>query len=175
MADHNHIVPFIRKAEGGWVNDPDDAGGETNAGITYKTWCSHFGATHDRFLAMSDGDWAVCFKTYWDSIFGDLIQSQRIADTLVDWVWGSGSHYPSIDLQDILIHGFGAHIAEDGAVGPATIASANAADEAQLYAAIISKRFEYLEDIVAAHPTNAKFLNGWKNRMNALVAFEEAN
>jgi hypothetical protein len=24
-----------------------------------------------------------------------------------------------------------------------------------------------------SHPTNAKFINGWKNRMNNLIAFEK--
>jgi lysozyme family protein len=53
MADYKVIIPFIRKAEGGYVNDPDDAGGETNAGITYNVWKTFFGDTHDRFLKMS--------------------------------------------------------------------------------------------------------------------------
>src|ERR1017187_8999150 len=105
MADYKNIIPFIRRAEGGWVNDPLDAGGETNAGITYTAWKIAFGDTHDRFMAMSDDDWGIVFKSlYWDKMLGDQIDSQRIADVISDWCWGSGSHYPEIDLQAILIH-----------------------------------------------------------------------
>lgn len=34
MADYKLLVPFIRKWEGGFVNDPYDKGGATNAGVT---------------------------------------------------------------------------------------------------------------------------------------------
>jgi lysozyme family protein len=174
MADFKHIIPFIRRAEGGWVNDPLDAGGETNSGIIYSVWTSVFGTdAHDRFMAMSDADWGIIYKKlYWDQTLGDQIQSQRIADIIVDWVWGSGKHYPEIDIQDILIHSFGAHIGEDGDFGPATIAAINATDEQQLWDAIVAKRFWFLDQCVVAHPTNARFLQGWKNRMNHLITFE---
>ena len=175
MADYKHVIPFILSAEGGWVNDPNDAGGETNKGITYNVWKSVFGDTHERFMAMSNEDWSVIFKKlFWDRILGDQIKSQRIADTIVDWVWGSGLHYPSADVQDILIHTFNQHIAEDGSFGPGTIASINAVDEQKEFDAIIAKRFWYLDQIVAAHPTNQKFLQGWKNRINHLIEFENS-
>jgi lysozyme family protein len=173
MASHTNIIPFIRRAEGGWVNDPLDAGGETNAGITYAAWKAIFGDTHDRFMAMSNDDWGMVFKHgYWDAMLGDKIDSQRIADIIVDWVWGSGVHYPEIDIQDILIHAFADHIAEDGSFGPATVAAINDADEQKLWDAIVAKRFWYLDAITAAHPTNQRFLQGWKNRMNHLITFE---
>jgi lysozyme family protein len=175
MADFQHIISFIKKAEGGWVNDPLDAGGETNKGITYSVWKTVFGDDHDRFMAMADEDWATIFKKlYWDQMLGDQIVSQRIADLIVDWVWGSGKHYPEADVQDILIHTFDSHIGEDGNFGSMTIASLNAVDEQKLWEAIVAKRFWYLDQIVLIHPTNARFINGWKNRMNNLIAFENA-
>lgn len=175
MADFKHVIPFIKKAEGGWVNDPADTGGETNKGITYKVWCTVFGTSnHDRFMKMSDEDWGAIFKPlFWDVMLGDGINSQRIADMIVDWVWGSGKHYPECDIQDILIHTFGQHITEDGNFGPATIAAINAVDEQKEYDAIVAKRFWYLDQIVKAHPTNQRFIKGWQNRMNNLIAFEK--
>ena len=38
MADVNKLLPFILKWEGGFVNDPADAGGATNKGVTIATW-----------------------------------------------------------------------------------------------------------------------------------------
>ena len=176
MANYKNIIPFIKMSEGGWTNDPFDAGGETNKGITYKVWKTIFGDTHDRFIAMKDEDWETIFKTlYWDKILGDQINSQRIADAIVDWVWGSGQHYPECDVQDILIHAFEQHIGEDGVFGPATIKSMNSVDEEKLYQAIIVKRFWYLDQVVIAHPTNQRFINGWRNRMYNLIKFENPN
>ena len=36
MADFNKAIAIILKHEGGYVNDPDDPGGETNMGITKR-------------------------------------------------------------------------------------------------------------------------------------------
>lgn len=173
MADYTHIIPFIKLAEGGYVNNPNDQGGETNEGITYTTWQSVFGDTHARFMTMADADWDQIFKTlFWDAMLGDQINSQRIADIIVDWVWGSGKYYPEADVQDILIHAFGAQIAEDGDFGPQTIAAINAADEPTLWNDLIAKRTWYFNQCVAVRPTNKVFLQGWLNRLNNLVTFE---
>lgn len=173
MSDYKHIIPFILKAEGGWVNDPSDNGGETNKGITYTVWKTIFGDTHDRFMKMSQDDWNLIFKKlYWDQILADTIKSQRVADLIVDWVWGSGKHYPSIDIQDILINSFNQHIISDGNFGQHTIDAINNVDEQKLWDLIVKKRYDYLDSIVKIHPSNSKFLQGWKNRMANLINFE---
>ncbi len=173
MADYKHIIPFILRSEGGWVNDPLDTGGETNKGVTYKVWKTIFGDTHDRFMKMNQDDWNLIFKKlYWDQIIGDKINSQKIADILVDWVWGSGKFYPEINVQDILINSFNQHITKDGNFGQHTIDAINIVDEQKLWELIVKKRFEYLDNIVKAHPTNQRFLLGWRNRMLNLIQFE---
>jgi lysozyme family protein len=172
MAKSEILAPFILAAEGGHCNVPGDAGGETNKGVTYSEWKTVFGDTHDRFLIMSSEDWNTIFKKeYWDKALGDQINSQRIANTIVDWVFNSGKYYPEADVQDILIHTFGAHIGEDGNFGPATIAAINQADEQKLYEDIIAKRLWFFDQCVLSHPTNAKFLTGWQNRIKHLQEF----
>lgn len=186
MANSLHIIPFIKAVEGGLSKTltdtasnfplPDGSGYHTNKGVTWKTWCSIIGSNAPdsikRFYTMSDADWAACFQPYWKMILGNSIKSQRIADVIVDWVWCSGKHYPEIHIQDILVHSFGEHVRIDGNFGPVTIAVINLADETKLYQAILNKRFWYMNQLVATHPTNAKFLKGWNNRMNNLIAFE---
>ncbi|HTF04287.1 MAG TPA: glycosyl hydrolase 108 family protein [Bacteroidia bacterium] len=171
MADCTQIVPFIKKWEGEYGNDPDDAGGETRKGITYNTWKSVFGDTHDRFMAMSDDDWTAIFKKlFWDRIMGDQINSQSVANLLVDWVWTSGTKTPSKITQQLLIDNFGSTIAADGAFGKLSVAALNAVDQKKLFDLIVQRRFKFLDDIVAARPQNQKFLKGWQNRINDLVA-----
>jgi len=172
MADSKILVPFIKSAEGGYVNDPDDAGGATNKGVTYSVWKSIFGDTPDRFMAMNDEDWGRIFKQlYWDKIYADQIQSQRIANVLADWAYNAGSKTPSIDVQDILNHAFAQHLTEDGQLGAQSITSINAADEETLYNDVIAKRLWFYDQCVASHPSNVKFLQGWKNRVQHLQEF----
>jgi len=174
MADHLHIIPFILQAEGSYSNDPNDPGGETMRGVTYTTWQQFFGSDcHDRFLAMTQADWAVIFKkNYWDVALADQIASQRIADMVVDFIFNAGKFYPEKYIQDILIHSFGDQIAEDGDFGPATIAAVNAANEPILWTSIVAKRKWYYQQLVIIHPSDQEFLQGWLNRVDNLINFE---
>lgn len=170
MADCTEIVPFIKKWEGEYGNDPDDAGGETRKGITYKTWTSVFGDTHDRFMAMGDEDWTAVFKKlFWDKMLGDQIHGQKIANIMADWIWCSGTKSPFKILQNILINEFGSTVVADGSFGKFTLAALNSVDEHRLFEAIVEKRMKFLNDIVIARPKNQKFLKGWQNRINNLV------
>lgn len=185
MSDCKHIIPFIIKSEGGLSKDPSDpasghtvpdsSGYHTNKGITWKVFSNEFGVNSiKRFYDMSDEDWGYIFKKlYWNLIIGDQINSQRVADVLVDWVWGSGKYYPEMDVQDILINSFNQHITKDGSFGPETIKVLNSVDEQKLYDLIISKRYSYLDSIVVSNPKLQRFIIGWKNRMANLIKFEQ--
>lgn len=189
MANSNHIVPFIKAAEGGTSKNPNDSasahpvpdgsGVHTNKGITWLAFSTKFGTGADaiaRFYAMNDADWNAIYKPiYWDACLGDKINSQRIADIIVDWVWGSGKYHPEFDVQDILVHCFGDHISEDGNFGPATIAAVNAADEQKLWDDIVAKRDEFIKEIVANNPKDEGFYDGWERRLTNLVNYEVAS
>jgi len=124
-------------------------------------------------MAMADADWDLCVKPYADAILMDQIKSQRIANALIDWVWGSGKYHPEHTVQHIVNIAFNQHLAEDGSLGPASIASINSVDEPTLYADIMAARYEYLKECVTAKPTNSRFYNGWVNRMNDLEEFNK--
>ena len=176
MAASYNIITFILKWEGDYGNDPDDAGGETRKGITWKTWQSVFGDTHDRFMAMSDDDWGQVFKKlFWDPLHGDEIASRKVAEMMVDWMWCSGKKIPGRLLQTILVQNFGCQIDIDSVIGKQTIMAINSVDAEKLFNLLTEERMDYLEDIVVARPQNKKFLSGWKNRVNALVEISSAH
>ena len=168
MANHKEIIPFIKKWEGGYVNDPKDKGGETMQGITYATWVSVFGPNeHARFIKMAEDDWALIYqKLFWSAIQGDKINSQRIANTLADWAWGSGGYWPKRLTQKII-----GTVKCDGIFGNGTLTALNAMNEQKLYDAIIAERWAWLEQIYKAHPDQLRFKQGWTNRMNNLIKF----
>lgn len=114
---------------------------------------------------------------FWDRWKADNIQSQKIANILVDWVWGSGKH--GIVIPQRLLG-----VTPDGIVGNKTLAAVNFADPDQLFNVIYNARVKFLKDIttssIAAYEkrigrkatekelmkhTNKRFLNGWLRRL----------
>ena len=174
MADYRLIVPFIKGKEGGLSKAksdkasadpvPDGSGYHTNKGIRWTTWKDFFGTTPDsikRFYAMSDEDWGkICKKGYWDAIGGDKINSQRIADTLVHWAWGSGSGIPSVAIQKIV------GTKADGVIGDKTINAINSSNEADTYAKIKQAHIDHWNNLLKdpAYAMN----KGWITRLNDL-------
>lgn len=176
MADSKQITPFIRKWEGEYGNDPDDAGGETRKGITYTTWKSVFGDTHERFMLMSDEDWnEVYTKLFWSKIQGDKIHSQIVANAVADWAWCSGVKPAILNLQQACNRLGGVGLTEDGMIGAKTLLAVNSFDGMNLFKSYCSEHREFLNAIVKSRPQNAKFLKGWNNRIDDLEKFCKAN
>lgn len=79
------IIKAIIKVEGGYVNDPDDSGGETNYGITKKV-ARDFGYAGD----MRDLPWQTAFdiyaSKYWEPLLLSSIEkmSEGVAEELAD-------------------------------------------------------------------------------------------
>lgn len=186
MADVNVLLPFILKWEGGFVNDPADAGGATNKGVTIGTW-RQVGYDKDgdgdidvqdlKLLSNNDVRDRVLKPHYWNRWKADNIQSQKIANILVDWVWGSGKH--GIVIPQRLLG-----VKDDGIVGEKTLSAVNFADPDQLFDAIYKARVDFLNKItqssIAKYEkkigrkateselmkyTNKRFLKGWLNRL----------
>lgn len=168
MANSSKLVPFILQWEGGFVNDPDDLGGATNMGVTigtYEAYCRKKGyprPTIERLKNLTKEDWAEIFKTmYWDRWKADGINSQAVANIVVDWVWASGVH--GIKRPQKLLG-----VVADGLVGAKTIAAINAADPRKLFDAIKADRAKFIDEICKARPKNEKYRKGWMNRINAI-------
>lgn len=164
MAKIEVIVPFILSWEGGFANDPDDTGGATNKGITIGTFREVFGKgkTVNDLKNITDAQWMeVLRKKFWDKWLADRIDSQAVANMLVDWTWHSGSYGIKIP-QRIL----GVKI--DGVVGEKTLAAVNAADPKSLFEKLKEERKAYLIRQTKVSPRKRKFLNGWLNRVNSM-------
>ncbi len=91
MADIRLYAPMLFDSEGGFVNDPDDAGGATNMGVTLRTW-RKVGYDIDgdgdidkddlKSLSKADVIWNVLKPYYWDRWKADEIKSQSVANIL---------------------------------------------------------------------------------------------
>jgi len=170
MADVKILFPFILKWEGGFVNDPDDLGGATNKGVTIETWRrTGYDINGDGVIDVADlkliTDDDVLIRVlkpnYWDRWKADQIQSQKVANILVDWVWASGVHGIRIPQQVLGVQ-------SDGIVGPKTLSAVNNRNPDELFNMIYSERVAFIDRICASRPQNNKFRRGWINRLEDL-------
>lgn len=170
MARIDVLAPFILSFEGGLVNDPLDRGGATNKGVTIGTW-RKVGYDKDgdgdidvadlRLITERDAVERVMKPHYWDRWKADRIESQSVANLLVDWVWGSGAHGIKIPQRILSVE-------DDGIVGPKTLAALNARDPRRLFNDIRAYREEFIAKIIRKNPTQGRFRAGWLRRLESI-------
>lgn len=164
MANAMKMVPQLLKHEGGFVNDPADKGGATMKGVTLSTFRQFYGAdkTVDDLKAITDTQWAEIFKKgYWDKLKADSIQNQSIAEIIVDWGYNSGTAAAAKKVQSIV------GTISDGIIGPVSLSLINTYPQRELFDKIKQARIDFYNAIVKNNPSQAKFLNGWMNRINS--------
>lgn len=187
MANSTHIISFIFRHENyireadvnlpyeqlfakakaqGLIILADDKGGPTLCGITmstYNEYCKKYGkpkVTVETFVQMTAADWLDVFNSlFWKRCNGDAIESQAVADMLVDWCWTSGV-WAIKRVQKIV------GVYQDGIVGSKTIAAINKAakTDKRFMEHLLSERLAYYVSIADREPAQRKFLNGWLNR-----------
>ena len=158
------------------MNDPADAGGATNKGVTLTTWRQvGYDKNSDGMIdiedlkLISDDDVLnrVLKPHYWDRWKADSINNQSVANILVDWVWASGIH--GIKIPQKLLG-----VVDDGIVGDLTINALNKYHQSQkvLFQDIFTARVAFIDDICKRRPANEKFRKGWTNRLNDILFHE---
>lgn len=176
MADIKLYFPKVLKHEGGFVNDPIDKGGATNMGVTIGTWRQmgfdkdgdgDIDANDIRLLSKDDA-MKVCKVGYWDRWRADAINNQSIAESLVEWVWGSGK-WGVIIPQKIL------GVIVNGRVGMQTITAINNVDAKVFHEKIRQAKLSFIDNIIKHDPSQRRFEIGWKRRINEYVFSPDEN
>lgn len=179
------IKPFILKWEGGKSADPNDAankdlvpglaGVHTVKGVTwgaYKAYKAEHKETPwpTEFLEMRDALWDAIFEEgYWVPVRAGEAPSQRLANALADYAWGSGVNRAVKGLQKALNEqGFGLTV--DGAFGEKTMDVLKKAKEDAVYKALMSERLSFL-NVIGRTGTQNMFLAGWVNRIADLLIY----
>lgn len=161
MADFKIYAEKLQQLEGGFVNDPLDAGGATKCGVTLARFRQEFGEdrTVEDLKAMTEAQWTRIMKGgYWDKCCGDAIKNQSIAEIFVDWCINSGLGMIR-KVQGIV------GTKADGIVGPKTINLINVKDPQWLHYSIKAARAQFYADLVHNKASQVKFYEGWMNRL----------
>ncbi len=141
--------------EGGYSNDPDDPGGETNFGLDKR---SH----PDLDLAHITKPEAVTvyWNCYWSPYAFDHF-ADEITEKLFDVAVNAGFTQANKFLQRAVgLVG----IQADGIIGPKTLATVKLAEPHAVHLAIIQQQEAFYEALVASRPADQKYLKGWLKR-----------
>lgn len=151
----------ILKSEGGYVWDKDDAGGETNLGVTKQAWSEYLKRPiKDGEMKALTADTVKPFykKMYWDKLCCDDLP-KGVDYAVFDFGVNAGTGRASKFLQQAV----GA--VPDGSIGQATLGKVKAMNPAALLKAFSDQKTSFYKTIVQNNPTQQKFLNGWMNRV----------
>ena len=153
-------VEFVLKHEGGYVNDPQDPGGETKYGISKRSY-PHLdirALTEDQAVAIYRKDW-------WERYGYDRIESVDVAAKVFDLAVNMGATAAHRCLQRAL-HACGQrHVKVDGVIGPQTIGAANTVNPPEmLLAALRAEAAAHYRSLIDHNPSLERFRKGWENR-----------
>ena len=133
--------------EGGYVNNPHDPGGETNFGISKRSY-----PNVDIKNLTRDGAIAIYYRDYWTPIHGDSMPANlafNVFDTAVNIGVGTAIKMVQSALG----------VVADGKIGPKTLAAMSAATKSTV-SAFCALRAEYYFSL----PGYQTFGKGWINR-----------
>jgi lysozyme family protein len=149
--------------EGGYVNDSRDPGGATNKGITQATYDDWREVNRSVKLIEAAEVAAIYRARYWNAVKGDSLPS-GVDYAVFDFAVNSGVARAARFLQMVV----GA--AQDGAIGPATLALVNGMDANRLIDAICDRRLAFLRSL----STFDHFGRGWTSRVEGVRAKAKA-
>jgi lysozyme family protein len=159
MAQFEKAIGSVIANEGGYVNDPADAGGETNFGISKRAYPK----LAIKELTQAEAE-RLYRKDYWSRYPSlEKIENQEVATKTLDLMVNVGPARAVRILQQSIneVADNVRPVVVDGKLGPATAKRANELDADDLIAAMQGNAARYYCAIVSKKPDQKKFLRGW--------------
>jgi lysozyme family protein len=146
--------------EGGYVDHPRDPGGATNLGVTIGTLSGWLGrpATKAEVRALTvDAVAPIYRKNYWDAVRADDLPA-GVDYCVFDFGVNSGPRRAIMALQRAV------GVADDGRIGPITLAAVRRKSPEDIIARICSDRLSFMRRL-STWPT---FGVGWQRRVEGV-------
>jgi lysozyme family protein len=157
MTSFDNAFDRVTGHEGGYSDHRADPGGATMWGVTERVARAHGypGAMRDLPVALAK---QIYRAAYWDAVRADELPAV-VRYSVFDAAVNSGVGQSVKWLQRAL------GVADDGAIGPKTLAAAKAADGNALKAKMLGARLQFMSDL----PTWPSFGRGWARRVASLL------
>ena len=143
----------LMKHEGGYVDHPNDPGGETMWGVTKRVARAHGYAGNMRNLPKATAE-RIAEKSYWQAINGDELP-RAVAWQVVDAAYNHGNRQAVKFLQRAV----GA--SADGLIGQRTLAAVGAMNENDILLLFNAERLEFFTNLRIWQT----FGKGWARRI----------
>jgi len=177
MAEFEPAFQRIIKLEGGYVNSPLDAGGETFSGISRKfnpTWpgwavIDQLKPANPNLIGLNDAihtnpTVTDFVRTFYHGIWNlDTVPSQEVANKLFAILVNFGSRQGTLILQKALAQ-LGQNVVQDGSLGAKTLAAVSQSDPIHLLQYLRAYSFIHRFHVIQTHPEQEAFLEGWAIR-----------
>jgi len=152
---------FILKWEGGYVNDPDDPGGETKYGLSKRQYPN----LDIKNLTVEQAK-DIYYKDYWLKGKCDKLElfSNKLAFIHFNYCVNTGIKRASKFLQQS-IQKYGYEITIDGIIGSKTLSLLKQCDKKFVYESYTNNATCFYTELVDRKPTLRKFYRGWMNRV----------
>ena len=161
MINWPHAVKELLRHEGGYVNDPDDPGGETKYGISKRS-----NPDLDIKNLTEEDATAIYHLSYWMKYGMDKIHDQDVATkVLLIFVVRNPKEAATIVQRACWAAApTGLRPKIDGWMGPKTIKAINISDPKILIGALRAESAGHFRRLVEKRPELGKFLLGWLRR-----------
>lgn len=158
MAAFETAFGKVLQHEGGYVDDPNDPGGETKYGISKR----QYPEVDIRNLTHQQAG-RIYRRDYWDKVRGDDIVPQYVAENLFDFAVNAGVPRAVRTVQRLL------DVDVDGRLGPQTLRAINQADGQKLNLRLALARIDYYNELARKRSGMRPYLIGWTKRALAHV------
>lgn len=158
--------------EGGYVNDPDDPGGETYKGVArnmhskWDGWTivdglkkqSGFPSNMEKNVDLQSKVENFYKVNFWDKVQGDDITDEHVAFAIFDFAVNAGVGTSAVLAQKVV------DADPDGVIGPGSVARINSTDPEFFLASFTVAKIARYIGIVNKRPTSRKYFFGWVSR-----------
>ncbi|WP_299673249.1 glycosyl hydrolase 108 family protein [uncultured Tenacibaculum sp.] len=176
MASYELFKNSIEQAEGGYQNFKKDEGNKnskgervgTNHGISARFYEQIIGKppTVEDMLAITKFEAHILFKNeFWDKSKADQINSQAVAETIVDHAINAGNGAAGEVVQTTLNKYFNKNLIVDKSIGNKTVQAINSVNSNQLFEKLSIARLEDYK----TKPTYSTFGHAWRTRVYDLA------
>lgn len=145
--------------EGGYVNHPNDPGGETNWGIT-KRVARQYGYRGDMSQLPKATAYRIAKQLYWEAIHGGKLD-KSVAWQLMD----AAFHHGNLNAVKMLQRAIG--VKDDGIIGNITLAAVATMDKNDVLLRFNAERLEFFVRL----RTFTTFGRGWTRRVAGNLRF----